>query len=357
MSRTAKRWLGALALVALVPPALVSLRVATRPRPVVASAPEATPWTRESCIECHAPIAEEWRGSFHFRSVTGPWWGRIRRKNADDVFDLLRVPCMGCHAPADALGAPAGAPPAERRSDRELGVDCVSCHVTERGIVGPGRFVAAPHPVIPDDRFRDPALTSEALCAACHEEPGGLAPVVSDWRASRFASEGITCLDCHMSEVEAPIVSGGPPRRRRSHAFPGDKDLAMLQRAVNASLTISPDRRAVLRLVNDRVGHALPAAGTNSLRVEIRVADADRRTVRVVEQSFGTIEMIPGYLDFWPFRVVTKIPAGETREVAAPLPPGPGTVTAEVRYRDWFAVTDRDRVVESLALAFGAAGP
>lgn len=29
--------------------------------------------SRQSCIDCHAPIAAEWVQSFHFRSVSGPY--------------------------------------------------------------------------------------------------------------------------------------------------------------------------------------------------------------------------------------------------------------------------------------------
>jgi hypothetical protein len=28
---------------------------------------------RRACLECHAPIADEWRQSYHFKSLTGPY--------------------------------------------------------------------------------------------------------------------------------------------------------------------------------------------------------------------------------------------------------------------------------------------
>lgn len=65
---------------------------------------------------------------------------------------------------------------------------------------------------------------------------------------TRFRREGVNCLDCHMPRVEAPAVTGGPPRSRRSHRFPADKDEAMLARALNAALEVTPEGRARFRI-------------------------------------------------------------------------------------------------------------
>ena len=202
--------------------------------------------SRESCVECHAPIAAEWRESFHRRSVNGPFWERVRDRGYADVLGALRVPCMNCHAPANVLDLPNGAHPVERIEGAGMGVDCVSCHVSRRGITGPGRSTAAPHEVIGDERFSSPVLASTQICARCHEEDMDHAKTVSAWQQTPFARDGITCLHCHMPEVEAPLLMGGAPRKRRSHRFPGDKDEAMLRSALNASLEVTRDRRAVV---------------------------------------------------------------------------------------------------------------
>lgn len=306
--------------------------------------------SRESCIACHAPIAAEWRESFHFRSLEGPFWERIRRKRFDRLFDALRVPCRNCHAPANVLDLAAGAHPALRRDDQELGVDCVSCHVSIQGIHGAGQGREAPHEVIEDVRFLDPVRASTSLCASCHEESLPHARTVTAWKESEFGRKGTTCLDCHMPQVRAPSVQGGPPLVRRSHRFPGDKDPEFLRRALNATLELDAERRALVRIRNDRVGHSFPAAGMNWLLVTVTARDPQGEVLGQVERSFGTQEWIPGYLDFWPFQVVSKIPVGETREIGVSLPPGTERVTAEFRYRDWFAVKDRDVVIGTLSL-------
>ncbi len=307
--------------------------------------------SRESCIDCHAPIAAEWRESFHFLSVTGPLWTRIRAKRFDVLFDLLRVPCMNCHAPANVLDLPEGAYPDERSDQPQLGVDCVACHVSRGGILGTGRRTA-PHDVAGDERFRDPAVASTRLCARCHDEPSDHARTVTQWRRTELARRGVTCLDCHMPPVEAPSVTGGPARPRRSHRFFGDKEVEMLRRALNATIRITPEREAVVTIVNDRVGHSLPASGTNWLLVRVTVRDGMGRVLEETERGFGTREWLPGYLDFWPFVHVSKIPYGETRDVVVDLPRGRGTVLAEFRYRDWFAVKDRDLVLDTIVTAY-----
>lgn len=329
-----------------------TVRALARERPEVSAGTVHESLSRDSCEECHAPIAAEWRQSFHFRSVTGPFWDRIRTKGYDRLFKTLRVACMNCHAPANVLDLAEGAHPVERSDGVASGVDCVSCHVSERGVVGAGRLVDAPHEVIGDERFRDPALASVAVCARCHEEAAEHAKTVTAWKKTEFARTGVTCLHCHMPEIQAPSVTGGPPRRRRSHGFPGDKNAEMLRNAVNGSIVLSENRTAVVRIVNDRVGHALPAAGMNVLVVRVTVHDQEGRTVREVARELGTKERFPEYLDFWPFLTVTKIPHGESREIAIELPAGHGRVAAEFRYRDWATITDRDIVIGRITRGF-----
>ena len=72
-----------------------------------------------------------------------------------------------------------------------------------------------------------------------------------------------------MPEVDAASVVGGPVHTRRSHRFFGDKDEGMLRNAINATLTITPDRNARFSITNDRVGHLLPSGG-NWVSVQLR---------------------------------------------------------------------------------------
>ena len=272
--------------------AILGVRVLSRkPLKAVQSTTHAT-IERRRCLECHAPIADEWRHSFHFKSVTGPYWEDVRRLRYARFFDGLRKRCMDCHAPANvldladptvrvvardaALGVectpnvlrePEGIIPSLRSDDVGLGVDCVACHVSRRGIMGAGRRPTWEHETIADPRFQDPMLTSEALCRICHRS------AVDAWKRTRFFAEGVTCLDCHMPSVRAASVADGAERPRRSHRFPADKDEDTLRKAFSASLRIEQGGRATFRIVNDGVGHFLPSGG-NWVSVQLRPATA-----------------------------------------------------------------------------------
>lgn len=328
--------------------AYFTARALARERPVVTPGTVHASLSRQSCVECHAPIAAEWRESFHARTVTGPFWDRLRATGYADVFRMLRVPCMNCHAPANVLDLVQG-PPVERSDDAGSGIDCVSCHVSRAGITGPGHVVAAPHEVIRDERFRDPAATSVTICARCHDED--CEKTVTAWRPTRFAREGVTCLHCHMPDVDAPSVANGPVRRRRSHRFAADKDDSMLRSALNAAIVFDGNRAAAVRIINNRVGHAFPGSGMNELIVKV-TARGQGGTTAGAERAFGTREWIPGYLDFWPFRRVTTIPPGEHRQVVVRLPSDHGEVSAEFRYRDWWALTGQDKLIRTLVARY-----
>lgn len=330
--------------------ALAVVVLSRRPPAAVPSTTHAS-IERRGCVACHAPIAEEWRESYHFRSVTGPYWDDVRRLGYARLFGLLRKRCLDCHAPANvldlpdepaspgsasgALGVectpnvlrePEGIIPVLRSDDVELGVDCVACHVARSGVTGSGRRSTGAHETIADRRFQDPAHASQTLCRTCHRS------TVEAWRGTKLARDGVTCLDCHMPRVHAPSVAGGPERARRSHAFPADKDDELLRRSVDASLRTTGDGKAIFRIVNDRVGHHLPSGG-NFISVRLEARDGGGRLLREQVAVFGKDEAL--LLDFWPFDRDERIPAGEEREIAFALPDGHGVVEAVVRYHDW----------------------
>jgi hypothetical protein len=216
--------------------------------------------------------------------------------------------------------------------------------------MGPGRSTGAPHEVIADARFQDSSLTSTAICARCHAE--AQADVVADWQRTPLARQGITCADCHMPAVNAPAVAGGPVKLRRSHRFRGDKDQDMLREALETSITVHDGDRATVRITNNGAGHSVPAAGTNWLFVNVTVRDAEGVVRQEQERRFGTREWIPGYLDFWPFLKVTKIPHGASRAIDVDLPSDHGSIVVELRYRDWFMQKDQDIVFASASEAY-----
>jgi hypothetical protein len=208
------------------------------------------------------------------------------------------------------------------------------------------------HEVIPDDRFSNSRAVPTAICAPCHEDDSDCGKVVSEWKRSEFARKGVTCSDCHMPEVQAPLVVDGPVQARRSHTFRADKDEDMLRQALNASLFFPDGKAAVVRIVNDRMGHAFPASGMNNLLLNVKVHDSAGRLVEEIERAFGSKELLPGYLDFWPFRQDSRIRDGETRDIRVELPSDHGLVSVEFRYRDFPGAKNREVVFSTMAKAY-----
>src|SRR5258705_80878 len=119
---------------------------------------------------------------------------------------------------------------------------------------------AAPRETLPHSGVtRPPAFLKAEFCGGCHQfAPDGFAlngklleNTYNEWKASRFAREGVQCQDCHM-----------PDRR---HRWRGIHDADM----VRSGLTITakadatryqPGEVAVVRLrvTSTRVGHAFP---------------------------------------------------------------------------------------------------
>lgn len=310
---------------------------------------------RKQCVQCHAPIAEEWRESYHFKSLTGPAWKDVRQMGYLKIFNNVRKPCLNCHAPANVLDLPtsgsdrsdndqalgvectpnllrnaSGILPPVRFDDPDLGVDCVACHVSRHGIVGTGRRPTEKHATIADVRFQNPMITSAQFCITCHGSS------VHAWEKSSFAAEGTSCLDCHMPVIRAPSISGGPERVRRSHRFLADKDLNMLRSALEASMEVTPARRAVVRIKNRGAGHYLPSGG-NWLLVYFTIYDTSGKVTSKERQGFGREEAL--LFDFWPFASDTRIAPGMQKEVSVPLRiKEHGRVEAVIRYHDWKGV-------------------
>ncbi|MBL8842599.1 MAG: hypothetical protein JNL90_13850 [Planctomycetes bacterium] len=206
-----------------------------------------------SCRACHADVWDEWASSWHAQSFTDPL---VLAKEQSDNF--RKQECIPCHAPAPVFESGLGKERViERFSERELGVDCLSCHRNYGTIVGPGTpsSGAANAPCAP---IADARLASPALCAPCHNQH----LTVDEWEASSYPKAGVTCLDCHMQPVER-TNGDGTTRRGRSHRFPGGHDLETLHKAFTLRTEIQEGANGgkvlVVLLTNSGAGHNFPA--------------------------------------------------------------------------------------------------
>jgi Cytochrome c554 and c-prime len=223
----------------------------------------------EACGTCHPTQYADWRESTH-AAATGPGVeGQLVEMLQRDPQSAIG--CLVCHGPL-AEQAPLIVRDGELRQNpdydaalRGKGVPCAACHVRGHQRFGPPRrdgslASAAPRETLPHNGVtRTPAFLKAEFCGSCHQfAPGGFAlngklleNTYNEWKASRFAREGVHCQDCHMPE--------------RRHRWRGIHDADM----VRSGLTITapggaaryrPGDVAVvtLRVTSTRIGHAFP---------------------------------------------------------------------------------------------------
>jgi Cytochrome c554 and c-prime len=216
----------------------------------------------DACVVCHEEQATEWRGSLHQRSDVDPAY---RQALAIEPLAF----CRGCHAPE-----------ADNRQDAPsavsaLGVGCVTCHVTEQGIV-----LAAPAedaPIAPHPVRRSAEFAKTGACVNCHEftfpniEPGNhhddsrlMQTTVREH--ARSSAANTPCADCHM-----PVERG-----HRSHSFAQVRDPQWLRKTIDVRGKRGDFDEVIVTLRQTQSGHAFPT-GDLFRRLEISAELRDDR--------------------------------------------------------------------------------
>ena len=223
----------------------------------------------EACGSCHPAQFADWRTSLHAQAMGPGVAGQL-------VEMLARAPanalgCHTCHAPLAEQRPLLGTQERHARNPafdpalRAHGLVCAGCHVRAHERFGPPRrdgALASPAPreSLPHGGVtRTPAFLAAEFCRGCHQFTSNgfalngklLENTYEEWKASRFAREGVQCQDCHM-----------PDRR---HLWRGIHDpemvrsgLAITARRDGAGVPRGGTVTATLRMTSTRVGHAFP---------------------------------------------------------------------------------------------------
>ncbi len=295
------RWLGGLVLLV----AAAALFAVFRPAP-----PEAIPVTFTSstqCGACHAKAYGEWEHSWHARAWTDP---DVRALSND----FANTDCIDCHAPRPLFETGVAERVLPRSARRSEGVDCIACHA----LPGPGGHVAGT--VDRTDVACRPKLVAELaspeFCAPCHDQH----QTVEQWRATRYAAQGIGCIDCHMP------FRDGDPVRGRDHTLSGGHDIELVRRAVVLAARRAAGRVRVT-VENVGAGHHFPT-GERS-----RAADVFWRPL---EPEPGPWRWLYRFRS--PYRdelgvTDTLLPAHETREIVLEDPAAAGALEVALFYK------------------------
>ncbi|HEX6885163.1 MAG TPA: multiheme c-type cytochrome [Planctomycetota bacterium] len=191
------------------------------------------------CRACHAEVYGEWESSWHARSWTDP---DVRALSND----FANTDCIDCHAQRPVFETGLEERVLPRAARRVEGVDCIACHA----LAGPDAGRVAGTLERDDVACRPravPELSSAQFCAPCHNQH----QTVTEWLASRYAAEGIDCIDCHMP------FRGGDPNRGRDHTMHGGHSIELVRSAV-ALRARRNGAEVVVEVENVGAGHSFP---------------------------------------------------------------------------------------------------
>ncbi|GAB4151680.1 MAG: hypothetical protein Kow00107_02330 [Planctomycetota bacterium] len=282
--------------------------------------------SHEECRECHPAYYEEWERSWHKMAWTDKW--------VQASFGCYRdQDCKACHLPYPIMADGRQPRLIPREDDPESGINCLTCHMSPMGVLGPeGREVQMTKHCSP---VKHEQIATDAQCWECHPNQ------YDDWMTSSFKNKK-GCKDCHMDEVERPLVPNGPVRKTRVHFWKGSHTYTFLKTAYEYKVEPTAQGLSVT-VANTQAGHYLPAERHNrALWVEVTFFDLDGKQVGEMEKwviregsnqprNLKTLEIKPD-------RAVTKMFA---------YPIASGTAKAVLKYDFFYANEDEHtRVLE-----------
>jgi len=320
------RYIGAAAIAATVLSAGSAFAAGTPVEPGTASVGDFAP--AQACT-CHGPLIAEWAKSMHAQALDDPIFNTKVAEADKASGGKLGAFCRKCHGPAATMTGEIAAG-AVSGPGTSQGVVCSWCHQVSGLMKGePGN---TSHLVEPNGTRRAQIIGPQAphpaafsalhdraeFCGGCHNvnHPVNgmhLEATYSEWLASPYADEGVTCQDCHMTEKAGQrgpstgtAANGAPTRDNIYHmTFSGSQvalgdseaAVARLESAAEIALDV-PDviaagepATATVVITNVGAGHYLPTGLTEvrQMWLEVALEKPDGSSVKLGERRFGTI--------------------------------------------------------------------
>ncbi|MBN1963427.1 MAG: carboxypeptidase regulatory-like domain-containing protein, partial [Anaerolineae bacterium] len=293
--------------------------------------PSPLPGTGEgACGDCHPMIIGQWAGNAHGGAVSNPRF--FSMYNGTDLSGEQPVGhgyvqdfpgtvgnCAQCHAPGAGLDGYLTVDMNAVRGEITAGIHCDYCHKIggvyldpATGSVYPNapgaqsthmlrpppgdNIFLGPFDDIHDPDTRLPLISESAFCAPCHQFSMWGTPIYesyTEWLASLYAEDNVTCQDCHMPPSGAayfalPEVGGlaHDPESIPSHLQLGAASEALLQETVTLSAIAERHAGALVvnvAITNSGAGHHVPTDYPGRhliLTVEAVAADGDALAFR-----------------------------------------------------------------------------
>ena len=273
------------------------------------AAPEAAPTVFRSsteCRACHGEVYAEWEGSWHAQSWNDP---DVRALSND----FANTDCIDCHAPRPVFETGVDQRVLPRSARRHEGVDCIACHALAGADEGrmAGTIERADVACRPKPRLE---LSRSEFCAPCHNQH----QTVTEWLVTRYAAEGIGCIECHMP------FRGGDPNRGRDHTMHGGHSLELVRSAV-ALRARRQGEGVLVEVENVGAGHSFPT-------------DERSRAADVFWRPLGAGAWRHLYRFRSPYRdevglTSTLLPPHETRAIELAEPEARGAIEVALFYK------------------------
>lgn len=233
-------------------------------------------YTKSSvCGKCHTKIYEAWQRSLHANATKDPIFQTaiFQSLSIASIKDVSK--CFSCHAPAakkiegiDFMS-----------EDVLEGITCDYCHsasAIDKGRIpalrsSPGLIKYGPHGGLesPAHKTQENSIFKKSeFCMACHEywnKGTGILTTYSEWKASKFSSEGVQCQNCHMPYVEGELVDPSVKRSLNKinlHEPPGGRSAEQLKKAAEIKILSKREKEkkwdVEVQIINTGAGHKLP---------------------------------------------------------------------------------------------------
>jgi len=251
------------------------------------------------CALCHTSQFQDWENSLHAQSFQEGLVGQLPLFDKD-----TQLFCLDCHLPRSDQQAKLLENIITVDFSEQHGVDCASCHLRDNIRYGAKTVSNTPHGTVVEDKL----FKQSSFCSSCHQfDESGLSVngkplenTYQEWKASRYAKQGVTCQNCHM-----------PDKR---HLFKGIHDADMVRSGITITAKKIPNDLLEIILENTGTGHAFPTYITPRVRVEWRGEDGSHKRLITIQRKMSWNE-VSGWKELYDTRLLPN----EKRKVVVGL--------------------------------------
>lgn len=220
----------------------------------------------EVCGKCHEEQYNDWKNSFHNRSVSPG----LVAQTGSSLSSVLKntefaQSCYFCHAPALEQSEVVSKKENNKNINpifdvrlKQSGVFCAVCHIREGTVYGPSLNERLKTNTLRAEEaqrehtglFQSNFFERAEFCAACHQLDNGyrlngkvLVNTFEEWKNSIYSESNITCQNCHMPQ--------------RKHLFRGIHDPEMTRNGIVIEESRGKNSVRVI-ITNSGAGHFFP---------------------------------------------------------------------------------------------------